>query len=93
MKSKHSRNIRHNDVYSQSNIFLSMSGLQQGIRCGYRRRDVVAGGGRIAIASESKQAGGVSPGPLKSYYPHLTPGPCHTRHLSVRRYGDGPGRA
>lgn len=25
--------------------------------------------------------------------PVLTPAPRHTRHLSVRRYGDGPGRA
>ncbi|CAG4950570.1 unnamed protein product [Colias eurytheme] len=41
-----------------------------------RRREMyrAQGGGRIAIASESKQAGGVSPGPLKSYYPR-----SHTR--------------
>lgn len=62
------------------------------------RRAPGAGGvgrARIAIASESKQAGGVSrwPPALKSYYPRPHTRSGSTRHLSVRRYGDGPGRA
>lgn len=61
-----------------------------------RRRGRGAGGARIAIASESKQAGAT---PRRGRSNHITPGltPAprqrHTRHKSVRRYGDGPGRA
>lgn len=53
-----------------------------------------AGGARIAIASESKQAGATPRRRGRSN--HITPGLTlapHTRHKSVRRYGDGPGRA
>lgn len=51
-------------------------------------------GARIAIASESKQAGATPRrGRSNHITPGLTPAPRHTRHKSVRRYGDGPGRA
>lgn len=60
-----------------------------------RRAPGGIGRARIAIASESKQAGGVSrwPPALKSYYPRPHTRSSSTRHLSVRRYDDGPGRA
>lgn len=56
---------------------------------------VGAGGGRGSYRDcigEQTSGWGCRPGPLKSYYPrpHTT---RHTRHLSVRRYGDGPGLA
>lgn len=61
-----------------------------------RRRGRGAGGARIAIASESKQAGATPPGGAQIILPpasHPRARTRRTRHKSVRRYGDGPGRA
>lgn len=57
-------------------------------------RDVCAG----ALVSRlhrraNKRAGCRARGRSNHITPGLTPAPRHTRHLSVRRYGDGPGRA
>lgn len=64
-------------------------------------RDVSMDGGRVSgrgravsrLHRRANKQAGVSRGRSNHITPGLIPTPRHTRHLSVRRYGDGPGCA